>query len=137
MLSSSDQAVVDSDNELTELIRNNCDHPMASGGKDADGSRGAVVDQHCRVRGIEGLRVVDASVMPNIVRANTNLTCIMIGERVADWMCNWDCRGLRKCPDTAGRGEPPPPLLPKILIRRFRAYCVRRGGADDLVRVCP
>jgi choline dehydrogenase len=46
----------------------------------------AVVDQYCRVRGVEGLRVVDASVMPNIVRANTNLTCIMIGERVADWM---------------------------------------------------
>ncbi len=30
--------------------------------------------------------MVDASVMPNIVRANTNLTCIMIGERVADLM---------------------------------------------------
>jgi choline dehydrogenase-like flavoprotein len=38
------------------------------------------------VRGVEGLRVVDASVMPGIPRANTNLTCIMIGERVADWM---------------------------------------------------
>ena len=50
----------------------------------------AVVDQYCRVRGVEGLRVVDASVMPNIVRANTNLTCIMIGERVADWMRNAD-----------------------------------------------
>ena len=51
-----------------------------------DGDRGAVVDQYCRVRGIEGLWVVDASIMPNIVRANTNLTCIMIGERAADWM---------------------------------------------------
>jgi choline dehydrogenase len=40
----------------------------------------------CCVRGVEGLRAVDASVMPNIVRANPNLTCIMIGERVADWM---------------------------------------------------
>ena len=44
----------------------------------------AVVDQHCRVHGLEGLRVVDASVMPEIVRANTNATCIMIGERAAD-----------------------------------------------------
>ena len=35
---------------------------------------------------MNNLCVVDASVMPNIPRANTNLTCIMIGERVADWM---------------------------------------------------
>ena len=46
----------------------------------------AVVDQYCRVRGVEGLRVVDTSVMPNVVRADTNATVIMIGERVADWM---------------------------------------------------
>ena len=46
----------------------------------------AVVDQHCRVHGLEGLRVVDASVMPDVVRANTNATTIMIAERVADWM---------------------------------------------------
>jgi choline dehydrogenase len=46
----------------------------------------AVVDERCRVHGLGGLRVVDASIMPTIVRANTNLTCIMIGERVADWM---------------------------------------------------
>jgi len=38
------------------------------------------------VRGVENLRIVDASVMPNITRANTNLTCIMIAERVADWL---------------------------------------------------
>ncbi len=46
----------------------------------------AVVDQHCRVHGLEGLRVVDASVMPDIVRANTNATIIMIAERVADFI---------------------------------------------------
>ena len=46
----------------------------------------AVVDQHCRLRGVENLRVVDASIMPTIPRANINLTCIMIGERMADWM---------------------------------------------------
>ncbi|MFL5966571.1 MAG: GMC family oxidoreductase [Gaiellaceae bacterium] len=46
----------------------------------------AVVDQHCRVRGIENLRVVDASIMPTIPRANINLTCIMIGEHAADWL---------------------------------------------------
>jgi choline dehydrogenase len=42
--------------------------------------------QYCRVHGLEGLRVVDASVMPDVVRANTNTTTIAIAERVADWM---------------------------------------------------
>ncbi|MBI3328811.1 MAG: mycofactocin system GMC family oxidoreductase MftG [Nitrospinae bacterium] len=46
----------------------------------------AVVDQFCHVHGLEGLRVVDASVMPDVIRANTNATTIMIAERVADWM---------------------------------------------------
>ena len=46
----------------------------------------AVVDQHCRVHGLEGLRVVDASVMPEITRANTNATTIMMAERAADLM---------------------------------------------------
>jgi choline dehydrogenase len=47
---------------------------------------GAVVDQYGRVHGLSGLRVADASIMPTIPRANTHLTCVMIGERVADWM---------------------------------------------------
>jgi choline dehydrogenase len=61
-------------------------HPIATARMGPDGDEGAVVDPQCRVRGIEGLRVADASVMPTIPRANTNLPCIMIGERVADWM---------------------------------------------------
>ena len=44
----------------------------------------AVVDQCCRVRGLEGLRVIDTSVMPDVIRANTNCTAIMIAERAAD-----------------------------------------------------
>ncbi len=44
----------------------------------------AVVDQHGRVHGLEGLRVVDASIMPDCIRANTNVTTMMIGERIAD-----------------------------------------------------
>ena len=46
----------------------------------------AVVDQFGGVRGLEGLRVADASIMPDVIRANTNATSIMIGERVADWI---------------------------------------------------
>ena len=46
----------------------------------------SVVDQYLHVRGLEGLRVADASVMPDCIRANTNATTIMIGERLADFM---------------------------------------------------
>ena len=53
-------------------------------GPDSDAM--AVVDQHGRVRGVEGLRVADASIMPDVIRANTNATTIMIGERVANWI---------------------------------------------------
>ncbi|MCY4554859.1 MAG: mycofactocin system GMC family oxidoreductase MftG [Chloroflexi bacterium] len=46
----------------------------------------AVVDQYCKVHGLRNLRVVDASVMPDIVRANTNATIIMMAERAADFI---------------------------------------------------
>jgi 5-(hydroxymethyl)furfural/furfural oxidase len=45
--------------------------------------RSAVVDARCRVHGVQGLRVVDGSVMPSIVRANTNLPITMIAEKAA------------------------------------------------------
>ena len=51
-------------------------------GSEADGT--AVVDTQGRVYGIERLRVVDASVMPSVPCANTNLSTIMIAEKMAD-----------------------------------------------------
>jgi choline dehydrogenase len=82
-----DAATFSSAQQLAAHIRANCYtgyHPVGTcrmgPGDDA------VVDQHGRVRGVRQLRVADASIMPNIVSAPTNLTCIMIGERIADWM---------------------------------------------------
>lgn len=53
-------------------------------GRASDGM--AVVDQQCRVHGCSQLRIVDAGIMPLIPKTPTNLTCIMLAERVADWM---------------------------------------------------
>lgn len=43
-----------------------------------------VVDPSCRVHGFDGLRVIDASIFPDVPRANTNLATIMAGELMAD-----------------------------------------------------
>ena len=48
----------------------------------------AVVDQFANIYGIQGLRVVDASIMPDCPRANTNVTTIMIAERISDFIKN-------------------------------------------------
>jgi choline dehydrogenase-like flavoprotein len=51
-----------------------------------DGDPGAVVDQHLRVRGVDGLRVVDTSVMPRVTSRGPAATAVMIGERAAELM---------------------------------------------------
>lgn len=84
-----DEETVRSDAALAEYIRATARttfHPVGTARMGPAGDAAAVVDSHGRVHGVEALRVVDASIMPNIVNCNTNLTSIMIGERVADWM---------------------------------------------------
>lgn len=76
-----------SDAELVEFVRAKAEtvyHPVGTCrmGSDAE----AVVDPQLRVNGVEGLRVVDASVMPNLIGGNTNAPTIMIAERAADLM---------------------------------------------------
>jgi choline dehydrogenase len=61
-------------------------HPSGTLRMGPDGDEMAVVDDHCRLRGVENLYVADASVMPSIPRANINLPTMMIGEKVSDFV---------------------------------------------------
>jgi choline dehydrogenase len=61
-------------------------HPSGTLRMGPDGDELAVVDDRCRLRGIDGLYIADASVMPTIPRANINLPTMMIGERVAEFV---------------------------------------------------
>jgi choline dehydrogenase-like flavoprotein len=58
-------------------------HPVGTCRMGAPDDSRTVVDPACRVLGLQGLRVIDASIMPDVPRANTHLTCVMIGEKMA------------------------------------------------------
>ncbi|MER3486417.1 MAG: hypothetical protein C4345_11020 [Chloroflexota bacterium] len=75
-----------SDAELERWLLENCQdtqHPVGTCRMGRPDDPRTVVDPECRVLGIEGLRVIDASIMPENVRANTHLTTVMIAEHMA------------------------------------------------------
>ena len=78
-----------SDDLLNEWLRRNSGtshHVSGTCKMGPDSDPMAVVDQYLKVKGVECLRVADASIMPDCIRANTNATTIMIGEKVADFI---------------------------------------------------
>jgi choline dehydrogenase len=80
-------AAVQSDAELEDFIRASAEteyHPVGTCKMGSDAM--AVVDEALRVRGVERLRVIDASIMPTVVSGNTNAPVIMIAEKAADMM---------------------------------------------------
>ncbi len=77
--------VADTDDEIAELIREHSQsayHPVGTCKMGQD--EHAVVDASLRIRGIRGLRVADASVMPNIIRGHPHAPTVMIAEKAAD-----------------------------------------------------
>ena len=80
-------AAVRTDDEIDAWVRATAEtayHPVGTCKMGPEGGPMAVVDPLCKVYGVEGLRVVDASVMPSIVSGNTNAPTIMIAEKASD-----------------------------------------------------
>ncbi|GGO89241.1 oxygen-dependent choline dehydrogenase [Marinobacterium nitratireducens] len=78
---------VETDAEIDAWVRENVEsayHPSCTCKIGADDDPMAVLDAECRVRGVEGLRVVDSSVFPTITNGNLNAPTIMVAERAAD-----------------------------------------------------
>ncbi|WP_126283811.1 GMC family oxidoreductase [Burkholderia stagnalis] len=120
-------ANVTTDDEIRDVLRQRTDtvyHPVGTCrmGRDAL----AVVDPQLRVRGLQGLRIVDASVMPTLIGGNTNAPTIMIAEKAVDLMrgasrvsirshadANADARRAAETATTPASDTPPGPARPE------------------------
>jgi len=83
------EEIVASDEQLKSYIRANIGtycHALGTAPIGPDGDPNAVLDQRCKVRGTDNLYLVDASVFPTVPSVVPNLTIMMLGERVADWL---------------------------------------------------
>jgi len=84
-----DDAALASDNALDEWLMRSVStmhHISCTAKMGPDSDPMAVVDQHGRVKGVQSLRVVDGSIMPDCTRANTNVPIMMMAERIADFI---------------------------------------------------
>ncbi len=80
-------AAVQSDAQIDDFIRAHCEsayHPCGTCKMGSVKDKMAVVDPECRVIGLQNLRVVDSSIMPQVTNGNLNAPTIMIGEKAAD-----------------------------------------------------
>jgi len=78
---------VETDDEINAWVRDNVEtayHPSCTCKMGDVDDEMAVVDPECRVRGIDGLRIVDSSIFPTILNGNLNAGTIMVGEKAAD-----------------------------------------------------
>jgi len=83
-----DAELADADGLATWIRRNGATgaHPSCTARMGPADDPTAVVDEMGRVHGVSGLRIADASIMPRVQRANTNIPTIMIGERIGEWL---------------------------------------------------
>jgi choline dehydrogenase len=82
------QEIVDDDEQLTNYVAGNSAtiwHPVGTCKMGPASDDQAVVDQHGKLHGSDNVWIADASIFPEHVSRNPNLTCMVIGERVAEW----------------------------------------------------